>query len=133
MAETIVALGGQEYTIRRMPVGRVLKWRKEANKVVSALPPLVEQYQGDHEEWQLVKAAGALFGAADGVVEGMLECVLSASAELEADREHILEHAFEDEIWEAFQAALLLNAPLAGAESLITVSPGVTSESPVTT
>lgn len=127
MPKTTITLGGQEYTIRRMPIGRVLAWRKRANAVVDALPPIMEQYQGEHEEWELVKAAGAIFRLADGTVEAMLECVLAASTELAADRERILEHAMEDEVWEAFQAALLLNAPLAGAESLITVSTGAPS------
>jgi hypothetical protein len=122
MAETQVALGGQIYTVRRMPTARAVAWRKRANAIVEALPAIAEQYAAEGDD--LVKSAGKLLGVASDTVEAMMHLVIDADVRLQADKEHILDSAFDDEYLEAFQSILLLNAPLAGAAHSIMASTG---------
>lgn len=125
MAETTIALGGQLYTVRRMPSARAIAWRKRANAIVEALPGIAAEYEQESDD--LLKAAGRLLTVADAVMAEMIEVVLDADLALQADKQHILDTAFDEEYLEAFQGILLLNSPLAGAAHSITGSPGAPS------
>lgn len=118
-----IHLGGQDYTVSRLPASRIFAWRRQAEKLLSSLPALQALYQKEASD--VVSASLHLYAEANDVAEQVVEVVLAADPALSRQRDKILDAAQEDEFLAALMTLLLLNAPLTGLAMEVATPPAL--------